>query len=149
MIRNFVIAIALVIFSAPAFADSPPVETLSVQDAYAYATTSVQKNGAVFMTISNYSGDDARVTEVKAAVSEGVELHTHVMDGGIMMMREVEFYDVPAGGKTQLKPMGHHIMLMGLHAPLQAGETFPMTLTFESGASLDIDVAIKNPGDVE
>jgi periplasmic copper chaperone A len=38
-----------------------------------------------------------------------------------------------------LKPLGKHVMLIGLKQPLKAGETLPLTLVFEKQG----DVAIK------
>ena len=61
-------------------------DAYSIADAYAYATTSVQTNGAVFFELSNINAQDDRIVSAHADVSEKVELHTHEMDGGIMMM---------------------------------------------------------------
>ncbi len=123
-------------------------DAYSIADAYAYATTSVQTNGAVFFELSNINAQDDRIVSAHADVSEKVELHTHEMDGGIMMMREVEAYELPAGQGLSLEPMGYHIMLIGLKAPLKAGESFPLTLDFEKHQSITFKVQIKNPGDV-
>ncbi|MCB1721269.1 MAG: copper chaperone PCu(A)C [Rhodospirillales bacterium] len=120
---------------------------ISAQNAYAYATSPVQQNGAVFVEFSNISENDIKITSAKADVSERVELHTHLMDGDVMMMREVESYDIPAGGSFTLEPMGHHIMLMGLKAPLVEGESFPVTVMDEHGAGLTFTVEIKAPGE--
>lgn len=120
---------------------------LEIMNAYAYATTQVQKNGAVFMDIKNNSDQDDKVLSASSSVAQNVELHTHTMDGDMMMMREVEFYDVPAGGKTTLEPMGHHIMLMGLTNKLNVGEEFPLVLEFEKHGTQDVTVKILNPGE--
>lgn len=145
----------------PAKATEPGV--FSAQKAYAYATTSVQKNGAVFLELKNHDNRPARLIgardydentggTVESDVAERIELHTHIMDGDMMMMREVEGYDIPASGTLTLEPSGHHIMLMGLKKPLKAGDTFGLLLTFEEPHHhypLDVVVEIKNPGDVE
>lgn len=141
-----VLAAALLLSPYTAHADEASVH---VSNAYAYATTPAQKNGAVFMAVHNDGEAADKITAASAAVAQAVELHTHIMDGDKMMMREVEAYDLPAGEVTTLHPHGHHIMLMGLNAPLKAGDTFPLTLTLEGGAPLTVDVLIKNPGDAE
>ncbi|HOO82274.1 MAG TPA: copper chaperone PCu(A)C [Alphaproteobacteria bacterium] len=120
---------------------------VSAQNAYAYATSPVQQNGAVFVEFSNITEDDLKITSAKADVSERVELHTHLMDGDMMMMREVDGYDVPAGASVRLEPMGHHIMLMGLKAPLIVGGSFPVTVMDEHGAGLTFTVEVKAPGE--
>lgn len=37
-------------------------------------------------------------------------------------------------------------MLIGLKRPLKEGESVPMTLTFEGGATMNIELAIKGVG---
>ena len=147
IIRAF-LALVLALPSLAAHAESI-VLPIEITKAYAYATAPVQKNGAVFMHVTNNSTKTDKLTAASADVAAKTELHTHIMDGDMMQMREVESYDLPADKTTILEPAGHHIMLMGLNAPLKAGETFPLTLSFERNTPLTIDVTIKNPGDLE
>ncbi len=42
-----------------------------------------------------------------------------------------------------LAPGGLHIMLLDLAKPLELGETFTITLTFESGATQDVTVEVR------
>lgn len=128
-------------------ADDSPV--LNIEDAYALATSDVQKNGAVFMHITNDGPEAVRIVAAKGDVAEKIELHTHIMDGDVMQMREVEGYDIPAGETVMLKPMGHHIMLMGLKQPLHKGDVFTLTLETEGGQEIPVEVAVKLPGDVD
>ena len=148
-----------VVFAIPVSAE--PLDFVRVENPYAYATSKVQKNGAVFMTIHykhHYESEEdkagsehgpLKIINAESDVAERVELHTHVMDGDMMMMREVEHYEIPHDGSVTLEPMGHHIMLMGLKQPLKAGESFPVTLHLDDGQKRTYDVLIKNPGDVE
>ena len=53
------------------------------------------------------------------------------MGMGGMTMREVARIPLPAGEAVTLEPGGYHVMLLELAAPLTAGQTFPVTLTFE------------------
>lgn len=122
--------------------------TLQAKDVYAYATTPVQKNGAAFGILENTGQADIEIVEAKSDIAERVELHTHLMDGDVMMMRKVESYNVPAGGSLTLEPMGNHIMLFGLKNPLKAGEEFTVELVDADGNALSLPVQIKNPGDV-
>jgi hypothetical protein len=137
--------------STAAFAQEAP--TLHVTKAYAYATAPAQKNGAVFMTVENpdikmMSGGEIAITGVKTDIADRAELHTMTMDGGMMMMRKVGQYDIPAGKALALEPTGHHIMLFGLKEPLKAGESFPLSLLFNDGFehALTVEVQIVPPG---
>ncbi|MEZ5814609.1 MAG: copper chaperone PCu(A)C [Alphaproteobacteria bacterium] len=130
-----ILAVAGLFVVAPAHAEGP---VLTVEGAYALATTSVQKNGAVFATFANpgikhLSGRDLAIISAETPVAEKAELHDHIMDGDVMMMREVGTYYVPAEKSLKLEPTGKHIMLMGLKEPLKPGDTFPVTVGIGDG----------------
>ena len=55
-------------------------------------------------------------------------------------MRHVGKVAVPAGGIGNLKPGSFHIMFMGLYNPINEGDEFPLTLTFEKSGTLKIMV---------
>lgn len=116
---------------------------LTIQDPWARASAGRMKAGAAFLTISN-EGETDRLLQAKADVADAVELHTHIRDGEIMRMRQVEAIDVTGGTVTNLQPGGLHIMFIGLKAPLKEGETFPLTLEFEKAGSVKVDVEVKN-----
>ena len=118
---------------------------ITVADAWARASAGMAKAGAAFMTIKNTGADD-KLVAASADVSDRVELHTHIHDGDVMRMRKVDAIDVPANGEAVLAPGGYHIMFLGLKAPLKEGETFPLTLTFEHGGKITVDVTVKAPG---
>ncbi len=61
-----------------------------------------------------------------------------------MMMREVSSIDVPAGGEVVLEPGGMHVMLLELPDPLEAGETFDLTLVTDAGDEIVIDVEVRD-----
>ena len=137
----------LALFITPHIAHAEDkTHAITVEQAYAYPTSESMKNGAVFLTIHNTMPMPDRVIAAFAdEVTDHAELHTHIMDGDKMMMREVEAYDIPAGEITKLNPMGHHIMLMGLKKPLVEGETFRLTLDFERGDDITTTVTVGAP----
>jgi len=59
-----------------------------------------------------------------------------------MMMQPVDGIDLPAGTAVELKPGGYHIMLLDLASPLEAGQTFTITLTFEQAGSVEVPVTV-------
>lgn len=60
-----------------------------------------------------------------------------------MEMVPVDKIELPAGEAVALAPGGLHIMLLDLAKPLELGETFTITLTFESGATQDVTVEVR------
>ncbi|QJE72025.1 copper chaperone PCu(A)C [Aerophototrophica crusticola] len=121
---------------------------VTATEAWARATTSQARNGGAFLTLSNPgTAPDRLVAAAAPDVAEKVELHTHLMEGGVARMRPVEGgIEVPAGGSVVLKPGGYHVMLMGLKRPLKPGESFPLALTLEKAGTLPVTVQVWAPG---
>ncbi|WP_197918132.1 copper chaperone PCu(A)C [Thiosulfatihalobacter marinus] len=133
-------AIGAVAFALPGLAQS----VISVEDAYARASSPIAKSGAAFMVINN-SGDEAdRLIGVRTDIARKAELHTHIDDGnGNMSMRKVEGgFVVPANGAHVLKRGGDHVMMMGLTGPLNHGDILRMTLVFEQAGAIDLEVPV-------
>ena len=115
---------------------------LTVEAPWARASAGAAKAGAAYLRIANAGAEGDRLIGVSAPVAERVELHTHSMSDGVMRMRKVDAVPVPGGGSAELKPGGHHVMLIGLRAPLKKGETFPLTLTFDKAGTITVNVAV-------
>lgn len=133
-------AIGAAAFAPPGLAQS----VISVEDAYARASSPIAKSGAAFMVIHN-SGDEAdRLIGVRTDSARKAELHTHIDDGnGNMSMRKVEGgIVVPANGAHVLKRGGDHVMMMGLTGPLNHGDILRMTLAFEQAGAIDLEVPV-------
>ena len=66
-----------------------------------------------------------------------------------MGMKEVSEIKIPAGGSVTLKPGGYHVMLMGVSAPLKAGDSVPLTLTIDEKGkrtTLEVKAAVRPLG---
>jgi periplasmic copper chaperone A len=108
---------------------------------WARPTVEGQAAGGGFLKIVGGSAVD-RLVAASAGVSQRVELHTMTMDGDIMRMREIEAIEVPAGKTVELKPGGLHVMFMELKAPLKNGSSFPLTLRFEKGGEVTVQMNV-------
>jgi len=141
--------VAPAVASTPAWAADPDARTLgdlTVSGVWARASAGRAAAGAAFMTIANSGTADDRLIAAAADVSKVVELHTHIKDGEIMRMRQVEAIAVPGDETTVLQPGGLHVMFIGLHDPLREGQTFPLSLTFEQAGTLTVSVTVKGVG---
>ena len=81
---------------------------------------------------------------VRTPRAKKAELHTHVNEGEMMRMKQIDSIEVPAGGQVEFKPGSNHVMLFELSAPLVAGERFPLTLEFEHAGEVTVDVSIQD-----
>lgn len=139
---SFAALLAASLLALPAWAS----DSLMIQDAYARAASPKAMAGGSFMVIMNPTQTDDRLIAAASDAAARVELHTHIEDAnGVMRMVEVEDgFEIPAGGQTELRRGGLHVMLMGLTRPLVQGETIDLTLTFENAGDMVVTVPIDN-----
>lgn len=137
MIRALPLALLLAACSSP----RPDV---AVSDAWARATAAGQ-SAAVYATLTNSGGDDA-LTGASTPRAGMAMVHLGETVSGVARMRHATSLAVPADGRLALAPGGSHIMLSGLTAPLVAGETFALTLTFAKAGSRSVTVTVVAPG---
>lgn len=144
---RFLLAFLAALVLMPALASAH--DGVHVENAYALETAPGADVGAVFMDIGAPEAKaNDKLLKVVTPRASRAEIHTVTMnDMGVAKMRPLDSLVIPMGKTTALKQGGDHIMLMGLTAPLVAGETFPMTLTFERGETIDVNVMVKKMGD--
>ncbi|MBK8045954.1 MAG: copper chaperone PCu(A)C [Anaerolineales bacterium] len=132
----------------PAAAALPPPVTpeagkLTVADVRSRPAPMEFANGAAYLTILNGLADPVRLVGVTGSIAKSVEMHETINDNGVMKMEpRAEGFEIPAGGSVELKPGGKHIMLMGLVQGLAVGDVYSLTLQFDNGESIDIDVPV-------
>jgi len=117
---------------------------IEVKDAYVRATPPGLPNSAAFMTIVNESAKKIDIVKVSSTIAKSVELHTHDMKNGVMSMYQVPKVTVPKKGKIVLKPGGFHVMFIGLHKPLQVGNSVVFTLELANGETKTITAPVKS-----
>ncbi|WP_447644013.1 copper chaperone PCu(A)C [Nocardioides zeae] len=100
---------------------------------------------AMFGTIVNDTDADITVVGASSDAAGTVELHEVVTgEGGAMVMQPKEGgFTVPAGGSHELTAGGDHVMLMGLTAPLEAGQDVAVTLELADGSGLEVSAVVK------
>lgn len=134
-------ALCALVLSAPAFAGD-----IAVSSPWARASAPNAPNGACYLEITNTGHEPDRLVSAASPAAAKVELHTHLMDNGVMKMRPVEAFEIAPGEPQVLRPGGNHIMLMGLTGPLKPGTSFPMTLTFAKAGAVTVDVPVQEAG---
>ncbi len=112
--------------------------------------------GVVYATIKNTATTADALVSAASPVAKSVEIHETVAaspgsmssssmkdmpgmsDSSGIVMRPVKKIAIPAGGSVELKPGGYHIMLVGLSHELKAGDTIPITLTFQNAGAVPV-----------
>ncbi len=137
--RSLLAAIVLsTLGAAPALRAQPAVK---VEGAWARPTVQGQAAGGGFLKITGGAAAD-KLVAASAGVSRTVELHSMVMEGDVMRMREIGTIDVPAGKTVELKPGGLHVMFIGIHKPLKVGDSFPLSLRFEKAGEVKVEMKV-------
>lgn len=146
MRRTLLAALAASTFvTAPSFAGD--TAAITVTDAFSRATAPKAKTGVVFLTVT--AAADDKITGFTTPAANRPELHMHEHKDGVMMMRQVEAIELPAGEAVTLAPGGLHLMLIDLNGPLIEGETVDVTLMFEHADDMTLSVPVKEPGAME
>jgi periplasmic copper chaperone A len=122
--------------------DMARVGDLVIQDGWARATLGQLKTSAAYLTVINEGDAVDRLVAAASPAAERAALHTHLMEHGVAKMRPVDAIEVAPGAPIVLQPGGLHVMLMGLKAPLAEGETLPLTLTFETAGSVELELPV-------
>mgnify|MGYP000140310943 FL=1 len=151
MKTNLKMLAVLALLTTPAFADDmmpmmapATAGSLTLTEGFAFATLPNQPVAGGFMTIANTGEADDRLVAASSDIAAVMQIHTMAMDGDVMVMREMpDGLPLPAGETVVLQPGGFHIMFMQLNGPLVEGETVPVTLTFESGAEVAVDLPVR------
>lgn len=124
-------------------AEGAAVGGLHISDVRARPLPMPGGNTAVFLTITNASGEPERLINALSDAAEVVELHETVKEGDVMRMVHVpEGFEIPPGGSIELKPGGKHVMLMGVTAPMAVGDEVQLELVFEKSAPVTLTVPV-------
>lgn len=125
--------------------DAAACDFVGLVNGWARASVPGQPNGAAYGLLVNVGAADDVLVAASSDAAEVVELHEMVMgEGDVMQMRPLEDgIAVPAGGFAELAPGGLHVMLIGLRAPLVAGETMDLTLTFAEHGDVTLTLPVR------
>jgi copper(I)-binding protein len=118
-------------------------EGIEVSDAWARPGAEGRMSAAYFL-ISNFNTEADKLVSVETEVAGAAEVHeSYEREEGMMGMREVPELELPAQSTVRFEQGGLHVMLMDLTQQLSDGDTFQMTLAFEKGDSVTVDVPVR------
>jgi periplasmic copper chaperone A len=139
--RRLLLAAIMLAIPVHGFAQQNDVK---VENAWSRAAAA-GRIGVVYLTITDAGAPD-RLTAVASPVSASAGLHESFDDHGVAKMRSVAALPVEPGKAVTLTPGGYHIMLTCLKRPLNQGDEFPVTLTFEKAGQVTATVTVRKGG---
>lgn len=141
---SFLVPLLLAAVAIPSVAlAQPPV---SAEGAWVRAAPPGATVMAGYLTLQNRTRDAVALVGVSSPQFARVELHRSAVVDGVARMEAVESIAVPAGGEAALAPGGLHMMLIGPQQPLPEGSTVEVTLAFDNGWELELNVPVHRAG---
>ncbi len=144
-VRIFSVILGVVLVSgslgfdvAQTLADAGAKTPISVITPWARATPGGVRVGAAYLEVRTLSKTGDRLIAVASPRAGRAELHSHVMENGVMKMRKVDGFAVGSESSLVFAPGGNHIMLLDLKGPLKPKEKLPLTLTFEKAGAVTV-----------
>jgi periplasmic copper chaperone A len=141
--RDMTIRSLSILFSLFAMAAAALASDIMVINAHAPASlTPMAKSGAVYLTFINHGKDRDALLSISSDVATHTEAHQTSVEDGVMKMRALDRLEIAPEETVAFAPGGHHIMLMGLKAPMKDGDTVSLVLTFEKAGAVEVKVPV-------
>ncbi len=130
------LALAATVLVAPA-----AIAQITVTEPWVRGTVASQKATGAFMKLE--TKQPVSLISASSPVAGITEIHEMAMEKDVMKMRQIASLAVAPGKPAELKPGGYHVMLLDLKQPLKAGDSVPITLTFEKADKSKQTVEVK------
>ena len=130
--------------SMSAFAQERASDVIRVEQPFARATVPGMAMSGAFMTFHNDGKEEHLLVRASSDAAKHVELHNHVMEDGMMRMRQMAHFHLKPGQPRVLKPGGLHIMLMGLKQAMPEGSNITVELYFDDDSQMQVSVPVKS-----
>ena len=137
--KKLIFTAALAVLPKTALAD------VTITDGWVRASVIASRPVAAYLTLQ--SDTEEQLIGVTTPIAGHVMIHGVETDAnGVSRMSSIKALNLPLGEPVVLAPGGMHLMLMALTDKLEEGTLLPLTLTFASGATMDITVPVLGPG---
>ncbi|MBA5775580.1 copper chaperone PCu(A)C [Stappia sp. F7233] len=137
--RTYILLAAMAFWPISAQAD------VTVRDGWARASVLESRPTAAYLTLASDRED--QLIGIASPVAGHVTIHAVKADAsGVSRMVEIDALNMFPGKTVTLAPGGMHFMLLDLSQKLEKGTTLPLSLTFASGATMQISVPVLGPG---
>ena len=132
---------------SPLHAHDYTVGNLHIVHPWSRATPPGAKVAVGFLKIENKGTTPDRLIGGSLPAAGRFEVHTMTMDGGVMIMRQLDKgLEIPAGQTVELKPGSYHLMFMELKEGFKDGDRVKGTLVFEKAGTIEVDYKIEPVG---
>jgi len=138
--NSWMIFLGLACISFSSFAN------LKITDATVRLLPPSVPNTSAYFKIQNTTDQNMVLVSANTEIAQKAELHAHVMQNGMMSMKQQNEVVVPAGETISFQPGGLHVMIFGLKKPLQEGQIVSITLVTKDQKNILVDAKVTMPG---
>ena len=142
---RLILATAALLALAACNQGAPPEPAVEVEDAMVMLPVVPGRPGAAYFTLRT-NNDPTKIVSVTSPRIERIELHETREENGVSKMQPIADTTFPAGGVMEFKPGGRHAMLFGLDPAVKAGDTVPLTFTFEPAPAVTVEAEVHAAG---
>ncbi|HWB45863.1 MAG TPA: copper chaperone PCu(A)C [Hyphomicrobiaceae bacterium] len=121
-----------------------PESPIALSNGWAAITPNGATVGAGYVTLTNNTDTPEKLLSVTSPRASHVELHEMKMAGAMNSMGKIDSIDIPPHSAVEFRPGGNHLMFIDITAPFKAGETAPITLTFEHAGAQNLALPVRN-----
>ena len=104
---------------------------INVSSAYINPPMAGRDIASAYMRIQNLTNDKINLISISSPVSQIIEIHNHIHDGGVMRMRKLNNLEIMSGDTVELLPGGLHFMLFETNLS-DYKDAIPLILNFEN-----------------
>ena len=97
--------------------------------------------GGIYFTVTAHGVGDTLIA-VTTPIADSAQIHATMVRGEVLMMAPTVAVPIPVGAAVRFAPGGRHVMLLGLHRTLVAGDSFPVELTFSHAGRLTVSARL-------
>jgi len=102
------------------------------------------RNGVGYLTLVNVGSKPVKLMGVESPAARSATLHQTSQVNGVSSMRPVTGgLTIAPGASVAFAPGGYHVMLMGLTQAQALGGKVPLTLVFDGGRKMRIDLSVE------
>ncbi len=124
--------------------EAKPVAEITASDAWCRPSPNGAQAAACYVTLISEAND--KLMGGKTPRASELQVHEMKTEDGVMKMNQIlTGMDLKQGQAVMLAPGGNHLMLIGLTAPLVAGETVPLTLEFAAAPAVTVEAEVRQP----
>lgn len=123
---------------------TPATPAVTVSGAWVRVAPDIAQPTAAYLVIASAEATTDALLSVSSPGAMTVQIHETTMDStGMSGMHPVARVDIPAGGSVTFAPGGYHLMIMGLKAPLKAGDRLELRLVFEYAGTVAVQAEVR------